>query len=58
MVDVGNEKDNKLILVHAWLGLVVVIGGSILQPILGFIADRMYNPERRRIPVWPDKIHW
>ncbi len=42
---------------HQMIGLFVVIG-TVAQPIIGAIADRMYDPSRTKIPVWPDQIHW
>jgi len=50
-------QTDKLILAHSWIGLFVVIGG-LLQPVIGFIADLKWNPNRTRVPIWPDKIHW
>ena len=37
---------------------LVVIAGTVVQPIIGVIADKMYNPSRAKVPVWPDQIHW
>mgnify|MGYP001027678067 CR=1 FL=1 len=42
---------------HQMIGLVV-IAGTVAQPIIGVIADKMYNPSRAKVPVWPDQIHW
>jgi len=42
---------------HAIIGLTVVIIGC-LQPILGFIADKMFDETRDQPPWFPDKIHW
>lgn len=50
-------QDDSLILAHAWLGLGIFVAG-LVQPLLGFLADRMYDPKKANIPVWPDKIHW
>eukprot|EP01114_Cavostelium_apophysatum_P010197 TRINITY_DN2368_c0_g1_i2.p1 TRINITY_DN2368_c0_g1~~TRINITY_DN2368_c0_g1_i2.p1 ORF type:complete len:1022 (-),score=215.75 TRINITY_DN2368_c0_g1_i2:37-3102(-) len=50
-------QTNKLILAHSWIGLFVVIGG-LIQPFLGILADRLYDPMRTSVPIWPDKIHW
>jgi len=52
------KQTDRLILIHSFLGLFVTIGACAVQPILGFIADKMYDPNRKSIPVWPDKIHW
>lgn len=42
---------------HKILGLIVFIFGTI-QPILGTLADRLFDPNRERAPVFPDMIHW
>jgi hypothetical protein len=42
---------------HQMIGLFVVIG-TVVQPIIGAIADKMYDPARSKVPVWPDQIHW
>jgi hypothetical protein len=42
---------------HHFLGIITV-GLSLFQPILGWLADRMWNAKRSKIPIWPDKIHW
>mmetsp|Transcript_6087 Transcript_6087/g.8496 ORF Transcript_6087/g.8496 Transcript_6087/m.8496 type:complete len:582 (+) Transcript_6087:109-1854(+) len=42
---------------HKIIGLVVTILG-ILQPILGVVADKMFDPNREKTPIFPDKIHW
>jgi len=42
---------------HKIIGLVVTIIGTA-QPIIGFIADKMFNPQRKSIPIFPDKTHW
>eukprot|EP01119_Soliformovum_irregulare_P025117 TRINITY_DN9207_c0_g1_i1.p1 TRINITY_DN9207_c0_g1~~TRINITY_DN9207_c0_g1_i1.p1 ORF type:complete len:217 (-),score=38.11 TRINITY_DN9207_c0_g1_i1:8-583(-) len=42
---------------HHGLGFIILLG-MILQPILGLIAHKRWNPRRNRAPLWPDKIHW
>ncbi len=37
---------------------IVVIAGMVVQPIIGGIADKMYDPSRSKAPIWPDQIHW
>jgi len=43
--------------VHKIIGLIVFILGTV-QPILGTIADRLFDPNRESAPIFPDKIHW
>eukprot|EP01119_Soliformovum_irregulare_P007615 TRINITY_DN20055_c0_g1_i1.p1 TRINITY_DN20055_c0_g1~~TRINITY_DN20055_c0_g1_i1.p1 ORF type:complete len:379 (+),score=73.78 TRINITY_DN20055_c0_g1_i1:38-1138(+) len=50
-------QTTNIALAHAWIGLFVVVGG-LSQPIIGFIADRKFDPNRDEAPIWPDKIHW
>lgn len=32
--------------------------GSGIQPILGKVADYMYDPNRKSVPFFPDILHW
>lgn len=50
-------KKDKIILLHSWLGLLIIIL-AFLQPILGYLADKYWKPDRLKTPIWPDKIHW
>jgi len=42
---------------HKQLGLAITIIGTA-QPLIGFLADRFFNPERKRAPIFPDMTHW
>ena len=42
---------------HHYIGIITV-GLSLIQPIIGYLADKLWNPQRKFIPIWPDKIHW
>eukprot|EP00003_Mantamonas_plastica_P025638 TRINITY_DN5072_c0_g3_i2.p1 TRINITY_DN5072_c0_g3~~TRINITY_DN5072_c0_g3_i2.p1 ORF type:complete len:167 (+),score=53.52 TRINITY_DN5072_c0_g3_i2:213-713(+) len=42
---------------HAVFGLMT-ISLMVIVVFIGLAADRKYDPERRFVPVWPDKIHW
>jgi len=42
---------------HEACGLVTVFL-SLVQTCFGYLADKMFNPERKSIPIFPDKIHW
>jgi hypothetical protein len=42
---------------HAIFGIIIVCG-AVIQPILGIVADRMYNKGRTDAPWFPDRIHW
>lgn len=41
---------------HAWLG-ILVLGMSVMQTFLGFIIDRLFDPDRKGVPLH-DKLHW
>lgn len=43
--------------VHAYIGVITVSLGMLVQPILGWLADRMWDPERKEVPMFPDKLH-
>jgi len=42
---------------HKIIGLIVVIMG-FAQPIIGFLADKFFDPNRKGTPIFPDKTHW
>jgi hypothetical protein len=42
---------------HQLVGLIVMIL-TAMQPILGFVADRMFVANRFEVPVFPDRVHW
>jgi len=42
---------------HKIIGLIVVIIG-VAQPVIGFLADKMFDPNRKATPIFPDKTHW
>jgi len=58
MVTKNFTQTDPFALVHAYIGLFVVTFGAIGQPILGYLADRLFDPHRDAVPIWPDKIHW
>lgn len=43
--------------IHHVLGFMIVLG-CILQGVLGVVSDKMYNPDRRGPPIFPDQVHW
>jgi hypothetical protein len=47
----------QVIGVHQLFGLFVFIFTE-LQPFVGLLADRLYDPGRKKVPVFPDQIHW
>lgn len=51
-------KTDALTLLHVWLGTLIVGGGVIAQPFLGWLADKRWQPDRKQVPVFPDIIHW
>jgi len=42
---------------HEACGLITVFL-SLVQGFFGYLADKMFNPERKSIPIFPDKVHW
>lgn len=42
---------------HHTIGIIIVVG-AIIQPILGWIADRLFDVKRTKIPFFPDRLHW
>ena len=57
MVQDDFKQITPVALAHAWIGLVVVIA-STGQVALGWYADKKYDPQRMKTPLWPDKVHW
>jgi len=41
---------------HNILGIIVIIL-AIFQGIIGFLANRYYDPKRTSAPIWPDRVH-
>eukprot|EP01117_Protostelium_nocturnum_P012386 TRINITY_DN4570_c0_g1_i4.p1 TRINITY_DN4570_c0_g1~~TRINITY_DN4570_c0_g1_i4.p1 ORF type:complete len:548 (+),score=121.01 TRINITY_DN4570_c0_g1_i4:177-1820(+) len=50
------QQKDKVRISHAWIGLFVFIF-VIIQVVLGFIAHKMWSPERTHTPWFPDRIH-
>jgi len=44
-------------ILHTILGLIVVLL-AVVQPVLGTFADKWFDPERGRPPLFPDLTHW
>jgi len=42
---------------HKIIGLIVTIIGTS-QPIIGIMADKLFDPARKGTPIFPDKTHW
>jgi hypothetical protein len=42
---------------HVVMGLFVIIVG-LSQPFLGWYSDAVYDPLRKKVPVFPDMLHW
>jgi len=42
---------------HNIVGLIVVIIG-LSQPIIGIVADKLFDPKRSKTPIFPDMTHW
>lgn len=54
---VQNQGSNHFSEAHSVIGLIIVIL-VCLTPILGIIADKKWNPERKSTPIFPDLTHW
>ena len=39
------------------MGIVLIGLSVIFQPLLGLLAHVMYDPDRKRVPIFPDMIH-
>ena len=53
-----DAKTEYMVVTHASLGVIVVVIGCFIQPLMGKIADSRYEPSRVETPVFPDKVHW
>jgi len=42
---------------HHYFGIIAIFF-TCVQPLLGWLADKFWNPERKKVPVFPDKLHW
>ena len=42
---------------HAKMG-VTTLALTACTPVLGVLADLFWNPDRKKIPIFPDKLHW
>jgi hypothetical protein len=42
---------------HKIIGLIITIIGTS-QPIIGIMADKLFDPARKGTPIFPDKTHW
>jgi hypothetical protein len=51
------SPNNHFNTTHKIIGLIVFILGTV-QPILGTIADRLFDPNRDGVPIFPDRVHW
>lgn len=47
-----------IVMIHAVIGVIVSVMGILVQPILGYLSNKYYNPHRKGAPAYPDKIHW
>lgn len=41
---------------HQRLGLYVFLM-MIINPVIGYLADKLYDPQRTSVPFWPDYLH-
>jgi hypothetical protein len=41
---------------HHILGTIVILF-SLAQPIIGFLANKMFDPSRTKVPIFPDHVH-
>jgi len=52
----GSVSSNHFTGVHQYFGIIIVTL-AILQGFGGWLADRMYDPKRTSVPLFPDKLH-
>lgn len=50
-------QGNQLIILHAWVGMIIIVL-ALVQPVIGFLADKYWKADRIKTPFWPDKVHW
>jgi len=43
--------------VHGQVGLVI-LSLMLIQVVVGFLSDKLFDPNRRRTPLFPDLLHW
>jgi DOMON domain/Eukaryotic cytochrome b561 len=56
MVDDDFAQANLAARAHSIIGLITVIL-SVAQPVIGVLADRMFDPDREKAPIFPDIVH-
>merc|ERR1719197_1905986 len=42
---------------HSFIGIAIVVL-SLVQPIIGILANRWWTPDRSGTPLFPDMVHW
>lgn len=57
VVWVGKQDVKHFRAPHQRLGLVILIL-SLFQPLLGFLADKLFDSKRKSAPFFPDILHW
>eukprot|EP00004_Rigifila_ramosa_P004626 TRINITY_DN15103_c0_g1_i1.p1 TRINITY_DN15103_c0_g1~~TRINITY_DN15103_c0_g1_i1.p1 ORF type:complete len:948 (+),score=173.48 TRINITY_DN15103_c0_g1_i1:222-2846(+) len=50
------QQTDSLAKAHGWVGLLSVVA-VLANPIIGFYANAVYQPDREAPPVWPDLVH-
>jgi len=50
-------NDGHFTHLHTWVGLGTLSLG-FLAPVLGWLADLLWDPKRGKTPWWPDMLHW
>lgn len=50
------KSSNHFGTIHEILGLIVIII-TLIQIILGVVIDKLWNPQRTKVP-WYDQLHW
>ena len=56
-----DDRNGRAAFAHATIGMIILVGAVIVQPMLGKYADYLYRKQsniRLAVPTFPDKIHW
>jgi len=51
------DPSTSFTFIHAYIGLAALIA-AWLSPILGLMSHVMWDPDRKKVPVFPDMVHW
>jgi magnesium-transporting ATPase (P-type) len=53
----GSSREAHFKYAHNDIGIIIVIL-AFGQVMFGYLANKMWSPDRPKTPIFPDKIHW